>query len=137
MAENPVPFTIESFYRFIAEKKLMAAKCRQCGKLLIPPRPMCTDCYSKDLEWTQLDGEGKLLTYTIIHVSPKQFESMIPYVVGIVKLAEGPQLPGMIRSIEPDKIRVDMKLGIEFDTALRPGWPSWSRYYFKPFEASS
>jgi len=137
MAETPLPFTIESFYSLIAERKLMAAKCKRCGKLLVPPRPMCTDCYSKDLEWTQLKGEGKLLTYTVIHVSPKQFESMIPYAVGIVQLTEGPQLPGMIRDIEPDKIRVGMKLRVDFDTALPSEWPQWSRYYFKPLKETN
>jgi len=108
----------------------MAAKCRKCNKLLVPPRPMCTDCYSKDLEWIQLKGEGKLLSYTIIHVSPKQFESMIPYVVGIVELTEGPKLPGMLRNVESDKI-------IDFDTVLPSEWPQWPRYYFKPLEATS
>jgi hypothetical protein len=137
MAETPLPFTIESFYKFIAERKLMAAKCKQCGKLFVPPRPMCTDCYSKDLEWTQLKGDGKLLTYTVIHVSPKQFEGMIPYAVGITKLVEGPQLPGMIRNVEIDKIRVGMKLKVDFDTALPSEWPQWPRYYFKPSEATS
>lgn len=95
---------------------------------------MCTSCHSRDLEWTQLRGEGKLLTYTVIHVAPKRFEDMAPYAVGIVKLAEGPQLPGMIRDIEPDKIRVDMKLRIDFDTALPSKWPRWPRYYFKPIK---
>ncbi|MFQ6073965.1 MAG: Zn-ribbon domain-containing OB-fold protein [Candidatus Bathyarchaeia archaeon] len=137
MAETSLPFTIESFYKLIAERKLMAAKCKQCGKLLVPPRPMCTDCYSKDLEWTLLEGEGKLLAYTVIHVSPKQFEDMIPYAVGIVKLTEGPQLPGMIRNIEADKIWVGMKLSVDFDTTLPSGWPQWPRYYFKPSEAAS
>ncbi len=131
MAEAQLPFTIESFYKFISEKKLMAAKCRKCGNLLVPPRPMCTNCYSKDLEWTQLKGEGKLLTYTVIHVSPKQFEGMIPYAVGIVELAEGPKLPGMIHDISPDKIKVSMKLRVDFDTALPSEWPQWPRYYFK------
>jgi len=131
MAEDSLPFTIESFYKLIAERKLMAAKCKQCGKLFVPPRPMCTDCYSKDLEWTQLKGEGKLLTYTVIHVSPKQFESMVPYAVGIVKLTEGPKLPGMICDIEPSKISVGMKLKVDFNTALPSEWPQWPRYYFK------
>ena len=135
MAEAPLPFSIESFYKFISARKLIAAKCRKCGKLLVPPRPMCTDCYSKDLKWTKLKGEGKLLSYTVIHVSPKQFETMIPYAVGIVQLTEGPQLPGMIRSIEPDKIRVGMKLRVDFDTALPSEWPKWPRYYFKPLQA--
>lgn len=136
MAEAPLPFSIESFYKFISERKLMAAKCRKCGKLLVPPRPVCTDCYSKDLEWTQLKGEGKLLSYTVIHVSPKQFESMIPYVVGIVELTEGPKLPGMLRDVESDKIRVGMKLRVDFDTVLPPEWPQWSRYYFKPLDTT-
>jgi hypothetical protein len=98
---------------------------------------MCPNCYSKDLGWTQLKGEGKLLTYTVIYVSPKQFESMAPYAVGIIKLAEGPQLPGMIRNIEPDKIKVGMKLRVDFDRALPTEWPQWPRYYFTPAKASS
>ncbi len=137
MAEAPLLFSIESFYKYISKRKLMAAKCKKCNKLLVPPRSMCTDCYSKDLEWIQLKGEGKLLSYTIIHVSPKQFKSMIPYVVGIVELTEGPKLPGMLRNVESDKIRVGMKLRVDFDTVLPSEWPQWSRYYFKPLEATS
>jgi hypothetical protein len=137
MAESSLPFTIESFYKLMAEKKLMAAKCKRCGRLLLPPRPMCANCHSKDLEWTRLKGEGKLLTYTVIHVAPKQFQSMIPYAVGIVKLDEGPQLPGMIRETDPDKIKVDMKLSIDFDTMLPSEWPQWPRYYFKPVKIVS
>jgi hypothetical protein len=137
MTETSLPFTIESFYRLIAEKKLMAAKCKQCGRLLLPPRPMCASCHSKGLEWTQLKGEGQLLTYTVIHVAPKQFQSMIPYAVGIVKLEEGPQLPGMIRETELGKIKVGMKLLIDFDTMLPSEWPRWPRYYFKPVKTTS
>jgi hypothetical protein len=137
LAEASLPFTIESFYKFISERKLMAAKCKRCGKLLVPPRSMCTDCYSKDLEWTQLKGEGELLTYTVIHVSSKQFQGMIPYAVGIVKLTEGPKLPGMIHNIELAKIKVGMNLKVDFDTSSSSEWPQWPRYYFKPFEATS
>jgi len=132
MTETSLPFTIESFYRLISEGKLMAAQCKRCGRLLVPPRLMCTDCYSKELEWTRLSGEGKLLTYTVIHVSSKQFESMVPYAVGIIELAEGPKMPGMIRDIEPKKIKIGMKLRVDFDTALPNEWPQWPRYYFKP-----
>jgi hypothetical protein len=137
MAETSLPFTIESFYKLIAQKKLMAAKCQWCGRLLLPPRPVCSGCHSKDLEWTELKGEGELLTYTVIHVAPKQFQSMIPYAVGIVKLKEGPQLPGMIRDTKLDKIKVGMKLLIDFDTMLPSEWPRWPRYCFKPAEAAS
>lgn len=131
MAET-FPFTIEQFYKFVSEKKLMAAKCKKCGTMLLPPRPMCTKCFSSDLEWVELKNKGKLLTYTVIHVSSKQFESLIPYAVGIVKLEDGPKLPGMIQDVEPEKISVGMSLEVDFDTTIPSEWPTWPRYFFKP-----
>ncbi len=126
------PFTIEQFYKFVSERKLMAAKCKKCGTMLLPPRPMCTKCFSSDLEWVELKNKGKLLTYTVIHVSPKQFESLIPYAVGIVKLEDGPKLPGMIQGVEPEKISVGISLEVDFDTTIPSEWPTWPRYFFKP-----
>jgi len=131
MAEK-YPFTIEQFYKFVSERKLMAAKCKKCGTMLLPPRPMCTKCFSSDLEWVELKNKGKLLTYTVIHVSSKQFESLIPYAVGIVKLEDGPKLPGMIQDVEPEKISVGMSLEVDFDTTIPSEWPTWPRYFFKP-----
>lgn len=131
MAEK-YPFTIEQFYKFVSERKLMAAKCKKCGTMLLPPRPMCTKCFSSDLEWVELKNKGKLLTYTVIHVSSKQFESLIPYAVGIVKLGDGPKLPGMIQDVEPEKISVGMSLEVDFDTTIPSEWPTWPRYFFKP-----
>ena len=124
-------FTIESFYKFVSEGKLMAAKCRKCGTLLLPPRPVCTKCLSTDFRWVELKGKGKLLSYTVIHVSPMQFESMAPYTVGIVELEAGPHLPGMIRDVEPEKIKVGMDLVVDFDTSVPTQWPLWPRYFFR------
>jgi len=131
MAESQL-FTIESFYQFAKEGKLMAAKCKKCGSLLLPPRPVCPNCLSEDFEWVKLEGKGKLLTYTVIHVAPPQFQSMTPYTVGIVKLEDGPSLPGMIRNIEPGKIKVGMNLTVDFDKTVPFQWPMWPRYFFKP-----
>jgi len=110
----------------------MAAKCSKCGAMLLPPRPLCTKCFSTDFEWVELSGKGKLLSYTVIHVSPPQFESMAPYIVGIVKLEEGLNLPGMIRGVEPEKIRVGMTLTVDFDRSMPSQWPMWPRYFFRP-----
>ena len=125
------PFTIEEFYRLTSEKRLMAARCNKCGNLLLPPRPMCTKCLSTDLKWIELEKRGKLLTYTVIHVAPTQFQSMAPYTVGIVKLKDDLKLPGMIRGINPEEIEVGMELEVDFDTALPSEWPTWPRYFFR------
>ncbi|MEM3745442.1 MAG: zinc ribbon domain-containing protein, partial [Candidatus Bathyarchaeia archaeon] len=57
------PFTVEQFYKFIGERKIMGVKCNKCGKILVPPRPLCPNCLSTNLSWIQLKGKGKLITY--------------------------------------------------------------------------
>jgi len=127
-----IPFTIDSFYKFISEGKVMAAKCSKCGSVLLPPKPVCPKCLTRDMNWIELKNKGKLLTYTVIHVSPIQFQSMCPYVLGIVKLEDGPNLIGMIRGIDQSKVKVGMSLTVDFDKNLPSQWPTWPRYFFKP-----
>jgi uncharacterized OB-fold protein len=132
MSDNPLPFTVSSFYKFVSEKRLMAAKCNECGTVLLPPKPMCTKCLSTNLKWIELEGVGKLLSYTIIHVAPEQFQSITPYTVGIVEFKNGLRLPGMIRDVKPEEIKIGMNLKIDFDTSTSSQWHAWTRYFFKP-----
>jgi len=125
-------FTIEQFYRFIAEKKIMAVKCENCGKILIPPRPLCPNCLSTSLKWIQLKGRGKLLTYTVIHVAPEKFQHLVPYIFGIVELDEGVRLPGIIQGVKPEDLKIGMTLEIDFKVDIPQTWPQWPRYFFKP-----
>ena len=127
------PFTIEQFYKYINQGKLLGGKCKKCGAIHLPPRPLCDKCFSKEFEWVEISRKGKLLTYTIIHVAPPQFEQMAPYAVGIIQLENGLRIPGMIRDIEHEEIEIGMELTVNFDTSAVPSqWPQWPRYYFKP-----
>jgi uncharacterized OB-fold protein len=82
--------------------------------------------------------KGNLLTYTVIHVAPKQFETQVPYPIGVVKLENGLQLLGMIRDVEPHSIKIGMELTFDHEkttnteTNKPEQWTSWPRYYFKP-----
>ena len=132
MAEA-IPFTIESFYKFVKEKKIMGAQCNKCGQIILPPRPMCPKCFSKDLKWKESSKQGRLLTYTVIHVSPQQFQSLAPYAVGIIELENGMHLPGMVKDVPIDEIKVGMSLTVDFEDSLATtAWSQWPRYYFKP-----
>jgi len=132
VSEQP-PFTIEQFYKNILQGKLMGGKCLKCGKVHLPPRPLCDSCFSKEFEWVELPQKGKLLTYTVIHVAPPQFQGMAPYAVGIVQLEKGVKIPGMIRGVTPEQIKIGMPLTMDFGTcAATQPWPQWPRYHFKP-----
>lgn len=124
------PFTISSFYKFASQKRLMAAKCTECRTVMLPPKPMCTKCFSTNLKWIEIEGDGKLLSYTIIYIAPKQFQDIVPYIVGIVEFDNGLRLPGMIWGVKREDIKVGMRLKIDFEESVSSEWHAWSRYFF-------
>jgi uncharacterized OB-fold protein len=128
---DAAPFTIDQFYKYLAQGKLMAGKCTHCGKIHLPPRPLCDRCFHQTFTWLEIAGTGKLVTYSVIHVAPEQFQHMAPYAVGIVELENGLKLPGMITGAK--QLSIGMTLTIDFTTctAAQP-WPQWPRYCFKP-----
>ena len=133
MAAKPAP-TIENFYKFCAEKKLMGVTCTGCKKVIVPPRSLCPQCGSSDMNWTELPRKGKLVTYTVIHVSPAQFQELSPYAVGIVEFGEGVRLPGMIRNVKLKDLKIGMELQTDFEATVPSEWPRWPRYFFTATE---
>jgi uncharacterized protein len=133
-APAPVePFTIEQFYKFLQQNKLMAGICQKCKKVHLPPRPFCDQCGSQQFSWLNISGKGKLVTYTVIHVAPQQFQAMTPYAVGIVEFAGGLRIPGMIQCVTQEQLKIGMTLLLDFGTCSQSQqWPSWQRYCFKP-----
>ena len=127
------PFTIEQFYKNLAQGKLMAGKCQKCGKIHLPPRTLCDNCFSQEFTWTEISGKGTLLTFSVIHIAPQQFQTLAPYAVGIVQLENGLKLPGMISGATPEQLHIGMPLTIDFGTCnTTQAWPQWPRYCFKP-----
>ncbi len=116
------PFSGTSFYEFLAENKLMGARCASCGALHVPPRPLCPACYGDEIEWVGMSGEGKLLAFTTVHIAPTAmieagYDRKNPYCAGIVQLAEGPAISAQILGVDParpDAIEIGTPLRVAF-----------------------
>lgn len=50
---------IYKFYEYLREGKFTTTKCKQCGRVAYPPRVICPECYSDELEWVELPKKGK------------------------------------------------------------------------------
>ena len=129
---SELPFTIDSFYKLVGEGKLMGARCKSCERLLVPPRPVCPDCYGSDMEWVELKGEGVVESYTIIHIAPPQFAQEAPYVVALVRLDEGVRLPGRLVGVKQEELKVGMRVKVGFVGPSTDAWPAWPTYRFRP-----
>lgn len=116
------PFTDFSYQQFLNEEKLMGSKCRTCGALYAPPRPICHKCHGTDMEWAEMKGKGQLYAFTVITVGPpfmiaEGFDRKNPYISGVVKLAEGVRVDARIEGVDasqPETIKIGTPLTVRF-----------------------
>ena len=80
----------------IKERKLLGLRCISCKRITCPPMPVCQWCGSRNLERTELGGEGELITFTVIRVPPEGFEADVPYIPCLVRTKEGPCVVGRL-----------------------------------------
>ena len=101
--------SVPRFWRGIpARYRLIGSKCKNCNEVYYPPRKVCPKCKKARMDEVKLKGNGKIETYTVIHVAPEGFEEQVPYVVAIVRLEEGPCLTTQIVDCEPEDVYIGM-----------------------------
>lgn len=116
------PLNDISYEAFLKEERLMGSKCTACGAFFLPPRPICTECHKPDMEWEEMGGTGKLVSYTCISVGPPSmkeegFDRNNPYCLGIVELDRGVRVVARIQGIDtrsPETIEIGMPLAAKF-----------------------
>ena len=108
-------FSVKSFNDFLSEGKIMGSRCKGCGAVSLPPRPICPECGGSDPEWIELEGRGTIQTYTLIHVPLTRMKNRCPYASGIVKLDAGPSISGLILGVSNEKeLTVGTRVKAEF-----------------------
>ena len=107
--------TPSRYWREIPQRyRLEANKCAKCDLTFFPPRLICPECKSQELEEVRLAEKGKLLTYTIIRVPPSQFSDQAPYAVGIIELDDGVRLTGQVVDCAFEEIKIGLRVKVEF-----------------------
>jgi hypothetical protein len=98
--------TAKMFAEALKEGRLLGLKCNVCGACTVPPKKVCMECGSEDLEVAQLSGAATVRTFTVIRVPPEGIEA--PYVVAMAELDEGPWVMGNVVGVDPDKTTMDL-----------------------------
>jgi uncharacterized OB-fold protein len=97
----------------INEGELPIQRCKGCGTLRHPPRPMCWKCQS--LEWDHVVASGKGTVYSFVVVHRPPFPGYeYPLVVAVIELEEGTRIVSNLVGIEPG----DVKIGIPVQVSV-------------------
>jgi len=98
---------VSQFFKKLKEGRLTTTKCKKCGRVLWPPRIVCSNCLSNELEWVDLGSEGELYAFTEMKLgAPLGFVEDVPFCIGIVRIG------GLLISTRIDKAKYDqLKIG--------------------------
>jgi hypothetical protein len=114
--------TTAVYNQFLGEGKLMGSKCKRCGTLYLPLRPICGKCHGSEMELVEMKGKGKLIAFSMIAVGAPMmvnegYDREHPYCSGIVELEEGVKIPARILGLDvnnPEKIKIGTPLTVDF-----------------------
>lgn len=111
---KPTPVT-QPFWDGTKAHELRVQRCDDCGEHIFYPRSGCPYCASTALTWVTVSGDATLDSYVISHHPAPGFEA--PYVIAIVKLAEGPRMLTNVVGVtpEPEHLPLDMPLKVTYE----------------------
>jgi len=120
---------IQRFFEGLKEGKIYMTRCKKCGENFFPPQADCPKCLESDMDWVPLNGQGELLTCTMIFVKPSTFIHYKDYVVGIAEMKEGVRVLAWLKIDDPRKIKPNMKVRL---TTVRREPEGFITYEFVP-----
>jgi uncharacterized OB-fold protein len=121
-----------AYNKSLNERRLMGSRCKKCGHLTIPPKPVCPKCNGPEMEMVEIKGKGKIAAYTVVAVgAPLMVEEGYGrdrhYCCGIVELEEGAKICTRISGVDisrPEEIKIGTPVEIDYVKAFHEADPT-------------
>ena len=91
-----------------ARYALEGTVCQRCGEISFPPRDLCPRCGSGEVAPRRLSGRGEIYSHSTVFQGPNGFAEYVPYLVALVRLAEGPLVAAQLTDVEPGAVTIGM-----------------------------
>lgn len=116
---------VRPFWEGAREGKLVLQRDRETGEVHWPPKP----AYWKRgrLEYFAASGRGTVYTY-VVGLEPflPAFKHLLPHIMVVVQLAEGPRIVGHMVRCTPEEMRFGMPVRVVYkrltDRVTLPVW---------------
>jgi len=108
---------MDKFYDGLENKKFIASKCSKCGKVFLPPRKTCGDCFAKAAEeFVELPETGTVKNFTVANyrVSERRERKLKePIIIGLVQVdGADTAMISEVLNIKPDDMKEGMKVKV-------------------------
>lgn len=105
---------VNEFVSYLEKGNIMATKCKDCGTIFFPPRADCYKCLTSNMDWVEVTGNGKLLSYSKLEYGPVGFGDDLPYSIALLDFGDY-KVFGRLSGDVPEE---DIKIGMEMTVAV-------------------
>jgi len=99
---------VNDFIGYLEKGQVMATKCKNCSQVFFPPRADCYNCLSSEMDWIEVNGEGKLISFSKLMYGPTGFENDLPYTIAIAQFGNIKVFGRMSKEIPDEEIKIGM-----------------------------
>ena len=107
---------VNDFVDHLEAEKLTGTRCKDCGLHFFPPRADCHQCLTSNMEWFDVSGSGKLITFSRLQYAPAGFEADVPYYIAVIEFGEYRVFGRISKDVPDHEIRVGMAMKTVVDT---------------------
>jgi hypothetical protein len=101
------------FIAYLEKGKVMGTRCKDCGAAFFPPRSDCFNCLTDNMEWFEISGTGKLISFSELKYGPVGFEDDLPYTIALLDYGDYKVFGRVSKDIPYEELKVGMGLTVE------------------------
>ena len=101
---------VNDFIDYLEDGKVMGTRCQDCGRSFFPPRADCCQCLTTNMEWFEIDGTGKLITYSKLEFAPIGFQEDVPYCIAALDYGDYKVFGRLASDLPDDEVKVGMPM---------------------------
>ena len=126
--------------RFLDELKkgkIIASTCSKCGRIMVPPRTYCENCFRSTDGWKYVKDTGTINTYSISYLAADASRLKEPILVAIIDIdgaSEGMGIIHKLGEVDKKEIRFGMKVKAVWKPEEKRVGAITDIKYFKPME---
>ena len=90
--------------------RFLGTRCKDCGEVFFPPRADCYKCLTSNMEWFDVSGTGKLISYSKLEYAPVGFDGDLPYCIALLDYGGYKVFGRLAGDLSPEGVEVGMDM---------------------------
>lgn len=98
------------FIDHLEKGRVTGTRCKDCGKAFFPPRADCSKCLASNMEWFEVSGSGRLVSFSKLEFAPVGFQEDVPYCIALLDYGDYKVFGRIAADVDEGEIQVGMAM---------------------------